>query len=188
MPIEFHCRHCGKALRAPDEGAGRRCRCPDCSTETTVPSGNLAAGSAETYPFAQDTKDCPYCGEQIKAAARKCRFCGTMLQGPAPPGAIPGVGPAPPAYPPSAYPGAPVRQGRSSGFAVAALVLGLLGLCGIGSILAIIFGAVALKQIDKSNGELTGKGMAKAGLILGIVWLVIMILYGAAIVDTASSY
>ena len=56
-----------------------------------------------------------------------------------------------------------------SGLAVASLVLGILWLYWIGSILAIIFGAVAIKQINESNGWRTGKGMAIAGLVLGLV-------------------
>lgn len=60
---------------------------------------------------------------------------------------------------------------RTSGLAVASLVLGILWLCGIGSLLATILGAVALSQISRSNGALTGKGMAVAGLVLGIVGL-----------------
>ncbi len=27
----------------------------------------------------QQTKPCPYCGEQIAVAAKKCRFCGELL-------------------------------------------------------------------------------------------------------------
>jgi len=61
---------------------------------------------------------------------------------------------------------------RTSGLAIASLVLGLVWLSGIGSLLATIFGAVAFNQISRSNGMLTGKGMALAGFILGIVGLV----------------
>lgn len=60
---------------------------------------------------------------------------------------------------------------QTSGLAMASLILGLLWLCGIGSILATIFGAVALNQISKSHGTITGKGMAIAGLVLGILGL-----------------
>ncbi len=63
------------------------------------------------------------------------------------------------------------RPPRTSGLAVTSLVLGLLWLCGIGSLLATIFGAVAIGQIDRSHGALTGRGMAVAGLILGIIGL-----------------
>ncbi|MBU0640655.1 MAG: hypothetical protein KKB50_17470 [Planctomycetes bacterium] len=38
MPIKFSCSDCGKHLRAPDDAAGRKCRCPDCGTVATVPN------------------------------------------------------------------------------------------------------------------------------------------------------
>jgi hypothetical protein len=65
---------------------------------------------------------------------------------------------------------------RTSGLAIASLVLGLLPLCGISSLLATIFGAVALSQISRSNGSIIGRGLALAGLILGILGLVAGIL------------
>ncbi len=65
---------------------------------------------------------------------------------------------------------------RTSGLAVASLVLGLLWLCGIGSLLATIFGAVALSQISRSNGTVTGKGLALAGLILGTLGMLLIAL------------
>lgn len=43
----------------------------------------------------------------------------------------------------------------------------------IGAILAIIFGAIARGSIRRSEGELGGKGMATAGLTLGIIGLVL---------------
>jgi hypothetical protein len=57
---------------------------------------------------------------------------------------------------------------KTSGFAIASLVLGIVWLGGIGSILAIIFGAVAKKQI-KENKNLSGNGLANAGIVLGII-------------------
>ncbi|RMG77605.1 MAG: DUF4190 domain-containing protein [Bacteroidetes bacterium] len=62
-------------------------------------------------------------------------------------------------------------------------VFALLGLgipyMGIGalllSILAIVFGAVAIKHIDQ-DASLMGEAMARAGLILGIVYLAILLL------------
>ena len=37
MPIAFNCA-CGKLLRAADEHAGRRVKCPECHTPTIVPA------------------------------------------------------------------------------------------------------------------------------------------------------
>ena len=66
--------------------------------------------------------------------------------------------------------GAMTEPPRVSGLAVASLVLGILWLFGIGSLLAVIFGAVAIHQIRISRGRLTGTGLAVAGLTLGIVF------------------
>jgi len=37
MPIEFLCTHCGKTLRVEDSAAGRKAKCPACSTTVDVP-------------------------------------------------------------------------------------------------------------------------------------------------------
>jgi peptidyl-prolyl cis-trans isomerase B (cyclophilin B) len=79
--------------------------------------------------------------------------------------------PAPPQY---VYP--PARP--TSGLAITALVLGLVG----GAILAVIFGHVALNDIRKTGKD--GKGMAVAGLVLGYIetafWILIVVLFTVA--------
>ena len=62
---------------------------------------------------------------------------------------------------------------KTNGLAVAALVLGVLPLAGVGSILAIVLGHIARRQIDTSNGAQTGREMATAGFVLGFIWLAV---------------
>ena len=64
---------------------------------------------------------------------------------------------------PYPYPYAPPQ--RTNGMAIASMVLGILWLYWIGSILALVFGYVAKKQI-RERGE-AGGGMATAGIVLG---------------------
>lgn len=70
-------------------------------------------------------------------------------------------------------------SGAVSGLAVASLVCGILAFFVLGivlGILAIIFGGVALSKIRK-NPEVSGRGMAIAGLVLGIVATIVTALY-----------
>jgi hypothetical protein len=100
---------------------------------------------------------------------------------PAPPpyGGVPPTAPqpygAPPMYGQTPYGYSPYMPTRgTNGFAVASMVLGILWLYWIGSILAIIFGFVALSQIKERNQS--GRGMAIAGLILGFIELGLLVL------------
>lgn len=37
MAIEFHCSHCGKLVRAPDDAGGKRGKCPSCRQTVYIP-------------------------------------------------------------------------------------------------------------------------------------------------------
>lgn len=68
---------------------------------------------------------------------------------------------------------------QNSTLAVVSLVAGILGLTflpGIASIVAIITGYMAQKEIRESNGRLDGENLARIGLILGWVAVAIGVL------------
>ncbi|MGH9465875.1 MAG: DUF4190 domain-containing protein [Terriglobales bacterium] len=114
-------------------------------------------------------KFCATCGQEMENGAAVCPRCGRSQLEPSPP--PPAFAPAPPA-PASA---APTRV-ESNGLAIASLVLGILWFYWLGSILAVVFGHVALAQIRRSGGSSTGRGMAIAGLVLGYVGIAFLIL------------
>jgi hypothetical protein len=60
---------------------------------------------------------------------------------------------------------------KTNGSAIASLVLSILGLFGIGSVLGIIFGHRARKEIRASGGYEGGEGLATAGIVIGWVTL-----------------
>jgi hypothetical protein len=79
-----------------------------------------------------------------------------------------GYGPAPYGAPPPGYgypPYPPPPPARTNGFAIASMVLGIVWIYWIGSVLALVFGYVAKRQI-RERGE-QGGGMATAGIVLG---------------------
>ncbi len=92
----------------------------------------------------------------------------------------------PPGY---AY-GLPIR--RNNGMAIASMVLGIVWIYWIGSVLALVFGFIAKKQI-RETGE-GGSGMATAGIVLGAIGMVTLTLFliagfsGALDSDYSSTY
>lgn len=91
MPISVTCPSCSKTLKAKDEYAGKKTKCPGCGTVLKIPTvelddehgpfGNLPDeyGMPEETIEKDDRKPCPACGERIKNNATKCRFCGEAL-------------------------------------------------------------------------------------------------------------
>jgi hypothetical protein len=83
-------------------------------------------------------------------------------------------------------PSPPLEPRRTEPHATAALVFGVLGLTMlpfIGPIIAVFLGVSARRRIAASAGRVDGKGLADAGLALGIAGLLIT-LYFAYIIYT----
>lgn len=93
--------------------------------------------------------------------------------------------PYPPHYP-YPYPYAPVQR-RANGLAIASMVLGITWLWWIGSILAIVFGIVAHRQIRDSNGTQSGGGIATAGIVLGWIGIVTFVGFMAIMIAASAS-
>lgn len=113
-----------------------------------------------------DTKPCPYCGEMVKQVARKCRFCGEYLDEEL--------------EREERIRNAPSMAERIAlpvGRPASAIVAGYFGLLSpfplfpfcIG---AIIFGFIAMKTL-KANPELSGRGRAIFGIVMGILFTII---------------
>jgi prepilin-type processing-associated H-X9-DG protein len=92
---------------------------------------------------------CPRCEKENPDDVQLCQFCSCVMSSVSQP---PGV------------------DAKTSGLAIAALVLGILGPFTCITIpLAIIFGIVALVKIGNSAGRLKGTGLAVAGIVTPIV-------------------
>jgi hypothetical protein len=98
MHIACECPKCGKRLKAADSAAGKKAKCPDCGGAVPIPARKKApqpAADDDEFdlqklnvdagmegPIEEDLAACPMCGEMIKAAAVKCRYCGEDLSAP----------------------------------------------------------------------------------------------------------
>lgn len=94
----------------------------------------------------------------------------------------PSDAPAPPTWGPGATYPTPVYgpPRRTNTNAIISLVLGILGIAGscgcLTGIPAIFLGRTAKREIEASDGLETGGGLATAGVVLGIISTVLMLL------------
>ncbi len=177
----FNCAYCSSRLEATESMAAQEGQCPTCGNAITIPIldryGRLldpitkqiikqdphpvhayaAAGDRAPEILRQGDGSqlirCAKCNRTSPITANNCKHCGM-------PFTMDGT--------------TPEAAGASNGFAVASLVLGIIGIpfsCTIiVPILAAIFGGVALMQINNRASELqSGRGLAIAGLVCGII-------------------
>jgi hypothetical protein len=108
-----------------------------------------------TYVEAHARKSCPACGAELPNDAFVCRVCRFNLR---------------------TETFTDIRA-RTNGLAVASLTMGLMALMifpliplsALGGLLALVMGGAATRQIKKSEGTMSGGEMARFGLALGLV-------------------
>lgn len=103
---------------------------------------------------------CPRCLAQSPITANNCKACGM----------------------PFTMEGTTVEAaGASNGFCVASLVLGIIGIPAsctlILPLLAVIFGAIGLVQVNRGESGGGGRGMAIAGMICGGIGCLLGVMY-----------
>lgn len=123
-------------------------------------------------------KKCPYCGAEYYDGAKQCPSCRETLEETVNP----------------LYDAPEGASGGSIGFAVVSLILGIIavvcncGLYGIAlpcGIISIVLGAIAMKR------NYAGRGMAVAGLVLGIIAIslgVLALIMGGAMFLTIKDF
>jgi DNA-directed RNA polymerase subunit RPC12/RpoP len=181
----FNCQYCSSRLEAVESNAGNEGVCPTCGSAIIIPildrfgrlidpmTGKVIkqdphpvhayAAAGERAPLIIRKPDrsqaiqCPRCRTFSAIVANNCKSCGM----------------------PFTMEGTTIEaSGQSNGFAVASLVLGVIGIpmfCSvIIPLLAIVFGAIALLQTrDTGTGTGAGRGLATAGAVCGGVGLLI---------------
>ncbi|MDH4240422.1 MAG: DUF4190 domain-containing protein [Phycisphaerae bacterium] len=70
----------------------------------------------------------------------------------------------------------PLPSAKTSGMAIASLVLGICGIltCGLSAIIGLILGIVGLCAINKRAEQLKGKGLAIAGIVTSAIAIVLI--------------
>ena len=112
-------------------------------------------GDPESYVEAHARKSCPACAAEMPTDAFVCRMCRYDLRT-------------------GTFAGA---RSRTNGLAVASLTMGLVALMifpliplsALGGLLALVMGGAANRQIKKSEGSMSGAEMARFGLALGLI-------------------
>jgi hypothetical protein len=181
----FNCPWCSSRLEATMLTAGQHGQCPTCANDIRIPIidryGRLidpdtnkivkpdphpvhayAAAGDRAPKILRDrtgamTIQCVRCNALNPVAANSCRACGV----------------------PFTLEGTVQREkGYANGYATTSLVLGVLGiptcLIFVPSVLAIIFGIIALVQINASGGA-QSRGTAIWGISLGVLGLLISV-------------
>ena len=140
----------------------------------------MTAGSGDPWERSQNEDQQPPSGGYEPPPIEHTPAYGGYPPAPPPPGFpySPGNYAPPPEYgaPYSTGYGYPAQPTGTNSLAIFSLVASVVGLlCGVGSIIGIVLGTIAISQIKKTRQN--GYGLAVAGIVVGVASLVISIVW-----------
>ena len=91
--ISFECKNCGQKFTVDDAKAGKKGKCHKCGKVVVIPitignkeskehvyvNPNPQVDDSQPYKLKEETKYCPFCGEEILEEAIECLHCGEFL-------------------------------------------------------------------------------------------------------------
>jgi len=151
---------CGQQMTVPEETMGQEGQCIRCGRMVRITPQNTRPMEETPAPESTPTVlSCPACGERNPPHALICTSCGAAIR-------------------PEAKAGA---ARTFCGMALGSLVLGMFGFgCPPASIVGLILGVIALRQIKESGGTLRGRGTAIAGTLLSGASVLIYLAFAVA--------
>ena len=146
MLFKFTCPHCLKDVKADDKYVGRTAPCPRCSQKLVIPAPSDSLLVPKLPP--------------------------TPLEVPIESASSPSE--APPQQPKAVF---ITQESTHSSLSTTSLVFGIISFIGVPlcGLIALFTGFNSLGKINRSNGELSGKGMSIAGIIFGF-WSIVRII------------
>jgi predicted RNA-binding Zn-ribbon protein involved in translation (DUF1610 family) len=173
------CSRCGYSKKLGSGYAGKSFFCPQCGEPVTIPATNaqekIAGGDEVRVQEVEQYRECPFCAEKIKVSAKKCRYCGEILD--------------------RELRMAVKREKtqeairrmlvfkKEAGGAKASLICGILGLAFSWGLLGFVLGPLAIMLGVGAKGELKkfpmlkGKEWANIGIILGAIGIVLSLAF-----------
>ena len=150
MPIEIKCSNCQSLLRVADEHAGKSARCPQCSTIIPIPIDGYTQPEFDGGPDSGVPYQSPY---QAKPPNPYSAPVADVFNRPTSTGS---------------------QFARHRGETILALGIGSYVCCILLGIAAIVMASADLRRMDEGTMDPSGRGLTRAGMILGIIHLVMM--------------
>lgn len=177
MPLPFACPACGFEAELPDVYRGQRLQCSACAAVCRIPAEEGGAPQpvrpSEGVLSGDLSKVCPFCSERIATVARKCKFCGEIIDR-------------------DLARAKKIEQHRDlertqkflgpneSKSAIASLSVAIVGIFAAGlqpglavpcGIVAATLGFIARGELARKP-EMSGWGMSLAGIVIGVIGII----------------